>query len=248
MSVASSMAPETAAIEDVTWTVAAGDYWVVGGLTGTGKSDLLATAAGLQRPLRGTHLLFGEDLASLDETAVIQMRLRVGLVFENGGRLFHRLTVAENVALPLCYQRGGSMAEAKDQAEQILELTELSMLARHTAGRIARNWRPRVALARALVLEPEVLLLDNPLAGLDPRQTHWWLEFLARLSQGLRPWPDRKMTLVVATDDFRPWKDQGRQFALIKNKSWHSLGGTEALSSSEEPLLRELLAAEFTEP
>ena len=56
------------------------------------------------------------------------------------------------------------------------------------------------------------------------------------------------MILVVATDDFRPWKDQGRQFALIKNKGWRHLGGADELSSSDEPLLRELLATEFTKP
>ena len=95
------------------WTVAAGDYWVVGGLPGTGKSDLLATAAGLQRPLRGTHLLFGEDLARLDEPALIQKRLRVGLVFENGGRLFNRLTVAENLALPFAIITAGPRQRPK---------------------------------------------------------------------------------------------------------------------------------------
>src|SRR6185503_1839481 len=101
VAVASAQSPVTPAVEGVDWRVSEGDYWVVAGLPGSGKSDLLATAAGLQRPLSGTHLLFGKEPTQSPESELLSERLRVGLVFENGGRLFNHLTVAENVALPL---------------------------------------------------------------------------------------------------------------------------------------------------
>ena len=129
----------------------------------------------------------------------------------------------------------------------ILELMGLSTLGRQMAGRVARNWRERVGLARRWYWSRNSCCWTIRWRA-STRVKLAVVEFLARLSHGLHPWPGRKMTLVVATDDFRPWKDQGRQFALIKDKSWHGLGGAEQLSSSDEPLLRELLAAEFMKP
>jgi ABC-type transporter Mla maintaining outer membrane lipid asymmetry ATPase subunit MlaF len=95
-------------VEDINWTVHSGDYWVVGGAPGSGKSDLLATVAGLLRPLRGTLRLFGLDRVDTSQEELVASRAEIGLVFENGGRPFEHLTVAENVALPLCYRENCS--------------------------------------------------------------------------------------------------------------------------------------------
>src|SRR5439155_174889 len=153
VSVAAGGRPDSAALEGIHWRVSAGDYWVVGGLPGSGKSDLLATLAGLYRPLSGTLKLFGSDVGALSEDDFMAARLRIGLVFEGGGRLFNQLAVAENVALPL--------------------------------------------------------------------------------------------TLVIACHDLRPWADQGKQFALLKQKRWLAVGGRADLTCGHEPLLHELLATEF---
>src|ERR1043165_6833112 len=88
-------------IEHVTWTINPGDFWIIGGLPGSGKTDLLATAAGLQRPANGSHLVFGRDLYRLDEGEQLRERLRVGMICQNGGRLFSHQTIAENLALPI---------------------------------------------------------------------------------------------------------------------------------------------------
>ena len=104
-------------------------------------------------------------------------------------------------------------------------------------------WRQRVALARALILQPEVLLVDNPLAGMEPGQALWWLEFLGQLSAGHACLDGRPLALVIATDDFRPWANQGRQFAIIKDKRWLFIGGPAELAASTEPLLHELMTA-----
>jgi ABC-type transporter Mla maintaining outer membrane lipid asymmetry ATPase subunit MlaF len=106
---------------------------------------------------------------------------------------------------------------------------------------MGRNWQQRAGLARALALKPEVLLLDNALTGLDPRDAFWWLQFLDRLSRG-EALPDQKpMTLVATADDLRPWRDRARQFALLKDRRLVVLGDQKRLAEHPEPLLRDLL-------
>ncbi len=234
-----------AAVEDVNWRVQRGEWWVIGGPSWSGKSDLLQTAAGLMRPASGTHRLFGRDIDDLDEDEFLRERLRIGLVFENGGRLFHHLTVAENVALPLSYHRNLDVSDATAQINTVLELTDLARMADVLPGRIGRAWRQRVGLARALALRPEVLLLDNPLGGLDWRQTVWWLEFLGSLVAGHDFLDKRPLTLAATTDDLRPWVTHGHQFAMLKENRWLALGGRDSLDPVREPALRELLAADL---
>src|SRR5687767_878139 len=98
VSVASAARPNVAQLENVNWRLMPGDFWLIAGPHGSGKSDFLATAAALQRPLSGTVRWFGEDAWELKGDELVGERRRVGLVFENGGRMFRNLTVAENVA------------------------------------------------------------------------------------------------------------------------------------------------------
>lgn len=232
-------------LENLNWVVNPFDYWIIGALPGTGKSDLLATAAALQKVTEGRHLLFGRDLAHLHPEELVQVRRRIGIVFENGGRLFTQLTVSENLALPICYHRNCSAPEAAAQVEAALELTELRDYADSKPNSIVRNMHQRIGLARALALDPEILLLDNPLSSMDPRQTYWWIEFLAKLSAGHPKLGGRKLTLIVATDDLRPWTDQGNRFAVIHKKQWLPIGSRVELQQSKETILRELLASDF---
>lgn len=236
---------DTVMVQGVNWPIQAKDFWVVGGLPGTGKTDLIVTAAGLQRPRKGTLLAFGDDLYQLDETAQLQRRSRVGMVFQNGGRLFHQQTILENLALPLCYHQNIAFEEARERVRAILHLTELSGLEKRRPGALTRNIHQRIALARALMLDPEVLMIDNPLAGIDARQCYWWIRFLPRLAAGVKEFLHRPMTLVVTTDDFRPWRDLGTHFALVNAKKWSIIGPREELEASQDPAIREVLAPDF---
>ena len=228
-------------VEAITWQVVPGEYWVIAGLQGSGKSDFLMMTASLMPPVAGVYKLFGEPMPIFDE-ARLKQRLRLGLAFENG-QLFNHLTVAENIALPLRYHENLTLEEAKAKVQPILEAMELAPWADSTPGAIGRNWQKRVGLARALVLKPEVLLVDSPLTGLDLRHVNWWLSFLDALSRGHGLLEGRPITLVVTGADLRLWKGRARQFAVLKNKRFSVLGDWSQLESVTDELVQELLTA-----
>ncbi len=227
--------------EAIRWNVRPGDYWVIAGLQGSGKSDFLMMTGGLMAPLSGRYLLFGEPMPMFD-AARLPQRLRVALVFENG-QLFHHLTVRENVSLPLRYHQNLSPAAARPAIDALLEATELTPYAESTPGSLARQWQKRVGLARALVLHPEVLLVDNPLAGLDLRHANWWLDFLEKLSTGHGILPGKPLTLVVTAADLRPWKGRAKQFAILQGHRLHVLGTWGQVEAANRELVDEVLGS-----
>ena len=167
--------------------------------------------------------------------------MRVGFVFE-GGQLFNQLTVAENIALPLRYQKDLTLAEALSEMQPLMDLMELAPLADVTPPNVATNWRQRASLARALVLKPELLLLDNPQGGLARRHLHWWLRFLDQLWHGHEWFGGKPMTIVATADDLRPWKSDARKFSLLRDKKFLPLGSWNDVGASSDPIVKELLA------
>lgn len=232
-----------AAIEGVNWRVGAGEFWAVGGLQGAGKSVLLAAAAGINRPLRGKLRLFADELTDPPDAKAFAHLLRIGLVFEGDGRLFGGMTVAENIALPLLYHERGDTAEITNTVKAVLETVELTELADALAARLPRHLRQRAALARALALQPEVLLVDNPLGRQTARESEWWLRTLRRLAGGSRPSDGRALTLVITADDLRPWRDCATHFAVLDQRRLRIVGRREELDACTEDCVRELLTA-----
>jgi ABC-type transporter Mla maintaining outer membrane lipid asymmetry ATPase subunit MlaF len=243
VNVGSMQHPGVTVLEDVNWRVEAGDYWLLAGMHGSGKSDFMAMTGGLMPPRAGSYRLFGREMPVFDEEELTE-RLRLGLVFEDG-HLLRRLTVAENLFLPLQYHRGAKRHEAAERVAAMLELTDLAHWADTPSGTLGRNWQKRLGLARALMLEPEVLVLDNPLGGLDLRHTVWWLDFLDQLSAGGGYLQGRRMTLVATGEDLRLWQHRAGNFALLKQGRLVTLGRRPALAGHSEPLVKELLAEGF---
>jgi phospholipid/cholesterol/gamma-HCH transport system ATP-binding protein len=240
VAVSSQAYPDKAMVEGVNWTVRRGEYWVIGGMHGSGKTDLTATTAGLLPPLSGEYHLFGNEMPIFEERLVAE-RLRLGLVFE-GGQLLHNLTIRENVTLPLRYHRPESKAK---EISDMLELTGLGEFANSLPATVSRSWHKRAGLARALVMRPEILVVDDPLNGLDPRHRWWWIEFLRGLSAGHECMKQRPVALIVTTEDLRPWRNFGAHFAILQDRRFTVLGRQNDIASHTQPLVKELLAEQL---
>jgi ABC-type transporter Mla maintaining outer membrane lipid asymmetry ATPase subunit MlaF len=244
-SIASALRAEVAGVESINWCVMPGEFWVVGGLHSSGKTALVTTAAGLQRPLNGSVRLFGQDFFSLDESQLLRERKRIGVVFENGGRMFRDMTVRENIALPLFYHHANDQEGMERRTTELLEHTGLSNVAGQPVQILPTIIQQRAALARALALEPELIIVDKPLTGSrDPR---WWPDILRRISDGTLMKQDRPITVIVTTEDLQPWTGSATNFAMLKTRRWHLLGTAAEVQHNKQPMHKVLLADENEE-
>lgn len=232
--------PSLMVVENVNWAVLPGEFWVVAGSQHSGKSDLLLHAAGLMTPAEGTCCIFGCDAREFDETRISE-RLRTGFAFADA-RLFNQFTITENVALPLRYHRDLAEAEAARTVEVLLELMELAPFANATPGNVAVTWRQRAALARALVLKPELLLLDNPNGGLAARHRQWLVNFLDQLWRGHEFFGGQPMTIVLTTDDLHAWQHPHRKFAALHEGTFSVLGAWGGEAFARHDAVKEMLA------
>jgi phospholipid/cholesterol/gamma-HCH transport system ATP-binding protein len=225
----------------VNWSVARDEFWIIAGHQHSGKSDFLMTTARLMPPADGCYKFFGNETEIFDESRLAD-RLRMGFVFEMA-QLFPNMTIAENVALPLQYHKNLPLAEAVKAIDEFLELMELKPIADVTPANLPRSWHKRAGLARALATQPEILLLDNPLGGLDAHHAHWWIHFLNQLWRGHKLLGKKLLTIVATTDDLRPWRNDALRFALLKEERFVPLGSWKEVSSINEPIVKELLSA-----
>lgn len=241
VTIPSLLDPDRIVAEDVTWSVQRGQYWAIGGLHGTGKSDFISAAAGILPPIKGTYRLFGQEIAPGFLQELLSTRLRLGLVFD-GGRLLGHLTIGENVALPLQYHTDMPLENLLARVRDLLDAVEMSSVAQQLPASVNRNSQQRVGLARALTLKPDVLLLDNPLTGLDPEDAQWWLAMLDGLAQGHSLTDDKPMTIVATADDLRPWRGHARQFGVLRRKHLRIITTPEF---TEEHLMREMVGKDL---
>jgi ABC-type transporter Mla maintaining outer membrane lipid asymmetry ATPase subunit MlaF len=240
VSIGSLHRPGLTVLERVDWRVAAGEFWVVAGHHASGKSDLLMTLGGLMAPVQGSYRLLGEPMPIFEDSR-LAARLRVGLMF-SGGRLLTRLTLAENITLPLRYHRDLDQGRALGRVAGLIEGLELAPLADRMPGAVGRQWQQRAALARALVMQPELLLLDDPLSGLDAHHTAWWIRFLGGLSGGTQPFHPRPVTLVVTTDTLAPWGGVATHCAVLEQRGLAAMGCLREPQVREDARVREYLA------
>ena len=154
-------------LHDINIEIGRGEIVALLGASGCGKSTLLRTLCGLLPPLQGEVLLFGESLYDLRDERRNDLLRRVGFAFQ-ADALFSSLTVEENVALPLCELTELPSPVIHEMVRMRLELVGIGELARRYRAQISGGQRKRAALARASILDPELIFCDEPTAGLDP--------------------------------------------------------------------------------
>ena len=184
---------EVAALRDVTLSIPAGQFWVVRGPSGSGKTTLLGLLGGVIVPTRGQVRIAGEEVTHLRDRHRARLRReKIGLTFQRAA-LIEGMTVLENALLPFVPGGGGNRAE-RERALGLLRRFGLEELAERRVERLSGGEQQRAAMVRALVREPEVLLLDEPTAHVDAQTSGWILDLLADCR-------DQGRTILVATHD-----------------------------------------------
>jgi len=198
------------ALRDINLSFGAGEYISVMGPSGSGKSTLLNLLGLLDRPTSGIYLLDGGSVTKLDDAQQAQVRReKIGFVFQSF-HLVPRLTAAQNVELPMILA-GIAAEERKARVQVLMQNYGLSDRADHKPEQLSGGQRQRVAIARATVMNPTVLLADEPTGNLD-RNTGW--EVL-KLLEGLR---ERGITLVVVTHDAEIGARAQRQIHMLDGR------------------------------
>jgi phospholipid/cholesterol/gamma-HCH transport system ATP-binding protein len=219
--------------EDVSLMINPGEVFAIAGGNGSGKSTLLREIVGLQVPTSGTIQLFGRDSARLREGKAQDIYRRFGIMFQQGA-LFSSLTLAENVAVPL-------KEHTNLQPDLIREIVALKIASvglpidsvSKYPSELSGGMRRRAALARAIVMDPELLFLDEPTAGLDPVIAAGFDELVLQLKALLG------LTVVMITHDLDTlWRIADR-VAVLGNGKVLGIGTMAELAESSDPIIQE---------
>jgi phospholipid/cholesterol/gamma-HCH transport system ATP-binding protein len=225
-------------LRGVSFRLDKGETLVVMGGSGSGKTVLLRHIAGLIRPDAGEVRVFGRNIEGLGEEDLLPIRRRMGYVFQ-GAALFDSLSVFENVAFPLREHTSLPEAEIRTRVMHFLSLVALGedvlpLLPSELSG----GMRKRVGIARALVIEPEMLLFDEPTAGLDPTNSKTVAELILQLKGGVCD------TSIVVTHDVELARTVADRLAILMDGRFAAVGRADEVMASGEPAVQAFLAGE----
>src|SRR5207302_11368675 len=221
-------------LDGVTCKIPAGKISVVMGPSGTGKSVLLRHIVGLLTPDRGDVRVAGKSVPRLNEEDLLELRRNVGMLFQDGA-LFSSMNLYDNVAFPLRQHTKKSEKEIREIVMQRLEEVGLSEAVTKMPNELSGGMRKRAGFARALVLEPELLLFDEPDSGLDPVRTALLCDLIKQIQQKY------KSTGVVISHDIKSCFNIGDHIILLHRGKVVDQGSKEELQRSQNPFTQQFI-------
>ena len=222
-------------LNGISLAVRRGETLAVLGRSGTGKSVLLRIIIGLEKPDSGSVRIHGQDIAGLALDQLGEVRKKMGFLFQHAA-LYDSLTVGQNVAFPLQHHKKEmSRSEQGDRVKQLLAEVGMEGDLEKMPSDISGGMQKRVGLARALALEPDVLLLDEPTAGLDPISSGEIDDLILKLQQ------EHHMASIVVTHDLHSAKTIAGRLALLNEGNVVIEGSFEELQKSGDEFVTEFL-------
>jgi len=224
-----------AVLNGITLAVRRGETLAVLGRSGTGKSVLLRLIIGLEKPDSGSVRIHGQDIAGLALDQLGEIRKKMGFLFQHAA-LYDSLTVGQNLAFPLQHHRKQlSKSERSDRVRQLLAEVGMESDLEKMPSDISGGMQKRVGLARALALEPDILLLDEPTAGLDPISSGEIDDLILKLQE------EHHVASIVVTHDLHSAKTIADRLALLNEGNVVIEGNFEELQKSDIEFVRDFL-------
>jgi phospholipid/cholesterol/gamma-HCH transport system ATP-binding protein len=208
---------------------------ILGG-SGSGKSVLLRMLIGLMKPDSGEIWIAEQEIARMDEDQLLLVRRRISMLFQ-GGALFDSSTVEDNVSYPLRLQGAFSRQEIKERVRDRLEMVGMSRTEKMFPAELSGGMKKRVALARAIAADPEVLLYDEPTTGLDPPNTRRINDLIRAIQQRLH------VTSLVVTHDLASAYAVADRMALITDRRIQAVLSPDEFRCSKSAPIREFVTA-----
>ncbi len=223
-------------LNDVSLEIPDGKIFAILGQSGSGKSVLLKHIIGLLAPDSGKIIVDGTDVHALAYGKLRELRRNFGVLFQ-GGALFDSMTAAQNVAFPLKMFSSFSEAEIADRVQECLSMVELPDAGSKSTADLSGGMQKRIALARAISMEPRYIFYDEPTSGLDPQTSNKIDELIDNLSDRLG------VTSVVITHDMHSVLTISDEIAFLYNGKIHWTGTVDDLHNSDDSILLSFVKA-----
>ena len=235
-----SFGPQTV-LEDITVDIPKGKITLMLGPSGTGKSVFLKHLVGLLKPDRGEIWIDGKNVPALSEKELYEVRRKFGVLFQDGA-LFGSMNIYDNVAFPLREHTKKKEGEISDIVNEKLKMVGLTGAEKKLPGEISGGMKKRAGLARALVLDPEILLFDEPDSGLDPVRTAFLNELTMDLNKQL------EATFIVVTHDIATAKQVADYIGMLYRRNLIKFGPAREMFTSDIPVVRQFLSGDTEGP
>jgi phospholipid/cholesterol/gamma-HCH transport system ATP-binding protein len=235
-----SFGPQTV-LEDITCDIPKGKITLMLGPSGTGKSVFLKHLVGLLKPDRGEIWIGDKNVPALNEKELYEVRRKFGVLFQDGA-LFGSMNIYDNVAFPLREHTKKKESEVNDIVNEKLGMVGLMGAEKKLPGEISGGMKKRAGLARALVLDPEIVLFDEPDSGLDPVRTAFLNELTMDLNRQLQA------TFIVVTHDIATARKVADYIGMLYRRNLVRFGPAREMFESEIPVVRQFLAGDTEGP